>query len=387
MHGKRTIRPGILVVLALIAACSDVSGPGEQPAIVTVSAPAHEIAIGGTVQLSAAVLNATGAVMGGQQVQWASADQAVASVSPGGLVTGVGGGTVEIRATSGPASGTISLVVRGGPCSAGSSAGSLAVGQNVTGTLTAASCILPHGNAGIGWRVSVPSATSVRITMQASGFDPLIVATDLNLTPLGFGGPLGPGGTAELLQSFGPGEYMVWATSIDGRLGSFTLSAVEARIEACSVPPRPVAVGQTVSGTISSGSCRMANGKFADPWQLTLTSAATLVIDMMSNQIDTYLLLTDAEGRILGVDDDGGFGTDSRLVHQFAPGTYTIWATTYSPGEVGSYQLSVRPAQGGSLSSVRTESAAPAKRGWPTPAEGRVGPDAVLQPAGMPAGR
>jgi putative hemolysin len=459
----RSRRTLIVAVLLAGAGCGDASGP-EQPGAVSLSASSSELTVGSSLQIVAAVLNATGAVMTSQQVQWNSLDPQVASVSSGGVVTGLTGGTARIRATAGTASGDISLRVRPAPCapssvggslapgqtvtgslsvsdcilmegdhadawsfsvtqptgvrlelrstqfetvllvtdmamnvvtffgdrgmdgsarlvhqftpgsylvwvtswgggstgsyslsaetvtlcSAATTAGSLGVDQTVNGALTASSCLLPHGHAGQGWRLSAASGTTVRLDMQAPGFLPFLVVTDQHLNALAIGVPTSPG-TAELLLSLPPGEYFVWATSINGGLGTYTLAMSTARLEPCTGHGGTVAPGQTVTGGLSHGSCRLPDGRYADPWQVTLPQATTLRIDMGSTQFDTYLLVTDQTGAIVAADDDGGFGTNSRIVQHFPAGSYTVWATTFATGEVGAYQLSVQATTSGSI--------------------------------------
>ena len=62
------------------------------------------MSIGETVQLTAAVLDQNGQQVADAVVAWQSSDQAVATVSPQGLVTAVMNGTVQITATAGSAS-------------------------------------------------------------------------------------------------------------------------------------------------------------------------------------------------------------------------------------------------------------------------------------------
>ena len=61
-------------------------------------------------------------------------------------------------------------------------------------------------------------------------------------------------------------------------------------------------------------------------------------------KLDTYLVLLDGhgtDGKVLGRDDDGGPGTDSRVARKLSAGRYTIEATTWGSGHVGRYRLSV----------------------------------------------
>ena len=58
------------------------------------------IAVDATVQLSAAALDANGAVMSDRAIQWTTSNPSVAAVNGSGLVTGVGSGTASITAAS-----------------------------------------------------------------------------------------------------------------------------------------------------------------------------------------------------------------------------------------------------------------------------------------------
>ena len=61
------------------------------------------MSIGETVQLAATVLDQNGKPVAGAVVNWSSSEEEVATISPQGLVTAVGNGTVQITATAGSA--------------------------------------------------------------------------------------------------------------------------------------------------------------------------------------------------------------------------------------------------------------------------------------------
>ncbi len=88
-----------------------------------------------STQLSAIVLDVTGAVTTGRVVTWSSSNAAVATVSSTGLVTGVTAGTVTITATSEGKSGTATVVTTPIPVASvvvAPSSASLMTGQNDT---------------------------------------------------------------------------------------------------------------------------------------------------------------------------------------------------------------------------------------------------------------
>jgi uncharacterized protein YjdB len=80
-------------------------------ASVTVNPATASLALGQTVQLAATVNDVSGNLLAGQPVTWSSSGPAVASVSPNGLVSGVGVGAATITATSGGVAGTAALTV------------------------------------------------------------------------------------------------------------------------------------------------------------------------------------------------------------------------------------------------------------------------------------
>jgi uncharacterized protein YjdB len=112
----------MLLGCALLApvACSDddeVTAPsgGVNVPTVVITPGTSTLRPGATVQLAAEVRDgATGNVLTGQTVRWASADTAIVRISESGLVTVVGPGIAGITARYGPgALGTASVVVLG----------------------------------------------------------------------------------------------------------------------------------------------------------------------------------------------------------------------------------------------------------------------------------
>lgn len=118
VHSKTLI--GTLVFGAVLggAACKDsptAPGPGVPNAVV-VTSPQTVMIVGSTVQLSAKVYDHSQAAIPGAAVQWLSLAPDVATVTAGGVVTGVSVGTATIRATAGDVSGEVDLTVDPDPC-------------------------------------------------------------------------------------------------------------------------------------------------------------------------------------------------------------------------------------------------------------------------------
>ena len=79
--------------------------------IVIEPGPAIILSIGATIQLTAAVLDRNDYPVMGAVATWSSGDEAVAAVSPEGLVTGAGEGRTRVTARSGEVSAMISIIV------------------------------------------------------------------------------------------------------------------------------------------------------------------------------------------------------------------------------------------------------------------------------------
>lgn len=124
--GNRNVRSTIMrtrtstaVTLAalslLLVSCGDDGGVTEpSPASVArveVSPSSGSVQVGGALQFAALPRDAAGNVLAGRAVSWSSSDEAVATVSAGGLVAGVGAGSVTITATSEEKSGSATVTV------------------------------------------------------------------------------------------------------------------------------------------------------------------------------------------------------------------------------------------------------------------------------------
>lgn len=93
--------PILLLGAGLLGCSGDELGP-RVPAEVTVTPAAPQVHVGGTLQLTAAVLDATGQELAGEAVTFQSSDPAILTVDDGGLLTSVGGtGSSTITAASG----------------------------------------------------------------------------------------------------------------------------------------------------------------------------------------------------------------------------------------------------------------------------------------------
>ncbi len=138
------------------------------------------------------------------------------------------------------------------------------------------------------------------------------------------------------------GTYTIEATTYySGETGSFDLSLRCSDAEDCT---SPIACGDTLSGSWT-GVCPSIHqpGSYARLYTFEGIAGQHVAIDLTSS-VDTYLILIDPNGFEEDYNDDADYGvTDSRISRTLSgTGTYTIEATTYSSGETGSFDLSLR---------------------------------------------
>jgi hypothetical protein len=108
-----------------------------------------------------------------------------------------------------------------------------------------------------------------------------------------------------------------------------------------------LAAGQSVSGEISPNDAQRQSGKYEDVYVVQGRRGERIDLRLSSDQFDPYLVVTGPQGFSLSNDDEpGNQSLNSRLVFEFpADGAYRIAATTFRPGETGSYRL--RASQAG----------------------------------------
>jgi len=99
------------VIFGLVLGCGESTPTGPVATQVTVSPDSVDLHPGQTHQLTAVVLDASGAQLTGAAVTFSSSDALVASTTPGGLVTAVAAGRTTIAARSGSATGSAVVIV------------------------------------------------------------------------------------------------------------------------------------------------------------------------------------------------------------------------------------------------------------------------------------
>ena len=234
------------------------------------------------------------------------------------------------------------------------------LGQDIDGAIGDASPVEEDGQYGEyvydAYSFRARQGERLAITLESDDFDPIV-----RVGRMGRGGGFeelaqnddGPNGLNSYLIFTAPsnGEYVIRASPLDGTAeGDYELGLAEAP------PPlvaRPIAIGDTVEGSLQESDGANQYGQRADAYAFTGTAGQRIVVTMSSDAFDTYLELfsenaDEAGGRYaLDSDDDGaGEGTNSRLTYTLtADGQYVIEARAFSgEDEGGAYTLTFEEA-------------------------------------------
>lgn len=158
---------------------------------------------------------------------------------------------------------------------------------------------------------------------------------------------MNPGNNSSRLRFAAPKDdvFLFYVAALGGGEGKYTLSVKPFVAAAVKLIPlaRPVANKPTeIQGKLKPDD---PPGPFRDyPSQfhtIELLTGKTYVIDMISAQFDSYLVLQNANAVTLAQDDDSGGNLNSRI--RFRPpanGSYRVVATTFN-GQVGAFTLRV----------------------------------------------
>lgn len=138
-------------------------------ATIRIAPAADTLAPGGTVQLTATVLDARDNELAGREITWSSANEAVATVSSAGVVTATGAGSVAITATSEGVSGVANITVSAPPTVSFTYSGDRSGSYTATGDVPLSASRQPqHGT----WAAALPQDdrnTSIAASRATTG--------------------------------------------------------------------------------------------------------------------------------------------------------------------------------------------------------------------------
>jgi len=129
------------------------------------------------------------------------------------------------------------------------------------------------------------------------------------------------------------------ANTLVASTGSLSVTFVATGADPCANVVT-LTLGVTTSGRLSLSDCALSDGSFVDFYQMSVPTAGTYVIDQVSSVFDSYLVMFNSVGRLVGVNDDVVSGNpNSRIKAVLAAGTFIIGANSYAPRDTGAYTI------------------------------------------------
>ena len=220
MFLRKTALP-VLAALLTLAACD--GGTKATPVdTVIIEADDSELAVGGTLQLTATAYDDDGNEITGRDVEWSVSNKAIATIDDNGLLTGVAAGPVSVTAEIGGESDTQAFVVVNpfGTCPITNHT----LGSTSTGTLASGDCQFSDGTFIDLYRFTVTTTRSVTITMRSTAVNSYLylataVGDDIAENDNGAGG-----NDARITVTLNPGTYIIGANSLTPASGQYTLT-------------------------------------------------------------------------------------------------------------------------------------------------------------------
>ncbi|WP_297803362.1 PPC domain-containing protein [uncultured Brevundimonas sp.] len=223
-------------------------------------------------------------------------------------------------------------------------ASNISVGRSDNGRLNNRSSQGDDGQIYQAYRLNMRAGQRVEISVRSEGFDPMVfVGHDRPVFSSLAENDDAPGqGLNSRLLFTAPtdGSYLIKVSSPGGQgTGRYTIALREAEPLAA---PTPFTVGETVNGEITDETQIGMSSKPSDRYSLSVVAGRAYQIDMESSDMDSYLSLFDAAGKLVQSDDDGGGNLDASLTFVAKEdATYVIEASALSEGRTGPYSLSV----------------------------------------------
>lgn len=233
------------------------------------------------------------------------------------------------------------------------------VGTTSSGTLGRGDATLPNGAYAQAWRLAA-AGLSVTVDLRSDDFDAylyMVGPDSLEITDDDSGG----GCHARIAHRLLPGdEYRIVVSSVSPRTtGDFTLSVAEEPVPPDPSPCDPglpgevrdvldgltpvgeLRPGDEIHGALTTGDQRAGDeGPYVQAWELVARAGEEITLDLISDAFDAFLLIVGPDLSMPLMDDDCAGGTNASLaVVLTADSGYRVVATSYAPGEVGTFTL------------------------------------------------
>src|SRR4051812_41459014 len=264
-----------------IASASTPALPPPPPTVttVTVTPPSISIGVGATANLQATVKDADGNLMNGQTITWSTSDGAVATVSSGGVVTGVAAGSATITASCAGKSATAAITVTASPppppVVTTVTVAPATASINVAGTVALTATVKDaDGNVMSGQSITWSTSNGAAATVSSSGVVTGVAAGSATITA----SCAGKSGTASIAVTASPPPPPVVTTvTVAPSTASINVAATVNLSATVKDAQGNVMTGQTITWSSSNSSAASVNtsGVVSGVAQGTATITAT----------------------------------------------------------------------------------------------------------------
>lgn len=221
---------------------------------------------------------------------------------------------------------------------------SLEMGALEVGVLGPMSAIVQDDRPGEAWQLEGSAGNRLSIVMQSTDFDAFLYLAGPGLNEILTDDDGGGGTDAKIdvtLPADGPYTVVAGAYS-SGSFGAYNLR-VEEPVDPSTLPiARSIEVGQTAEGRLFFGDSPVLEGRRGQVWGFEARAGQSVLVDLRSEDFDTYLYVIGPGLAEPLSDDDGGDDTNSLLSVTFPEtGTYRIVPSSYGSDDTGLFTLSV----------------------------------------------
>jgi hypothetical protein len=222
---------------------------------------------------------------------------------------------------------------------------SLRMGEPAFGELAPGSPVIGDGQAAQAWALDGEEGKEVVVTLESDAFDAYLYV-------------VGPGLSAALTDDDGAGDlnariqfrfpqndaYRVVASAVSSSsYGAYTLR-VEEPVDPNTLPTedRIAEMGGTAQGVLTDRDPVAVDGRRGQAWALYGTAGTSVVVELISEDFDSYLYLVGPGIETPLSDDESAGHLNSRIEHTFAEtGTYRVIVSAVSASETGEFTLRV----------------------------------------------
>lgn len=220
------------------------------------------------------------------------------------------------------------------------------------GSLVQGDATIQSGEFADSFQVQLAANERVRFDARSSEFDTYLIVRPPSGDPTDNDDANSPNTDAGLdyvaavagtynvtVTSYQPGETGAYEFVITRGAGGNAAPPANGAAAAANAAGTTPATGDAVQGALAAGDSTLQTGEFRDAYTRSFTPGAPIQIRLDSTEFDPYLIVTSPSGDQSDNDDYQGSRNAGVDISRAEAGDYRIVATSYEPGETGTYSL------------------------------------------------